>query len=710
MSDVKISGLPSSTGVNPTSDYIPIVHNGTTEKITPDQLIGGSGFVTTAQLSAGLAPKADTTTVNAQLATKVDTANLSATTGAGLVGITPTGNIASTTVAAALNELDTEKAQLTALAATSGASLVGYIGAGTGAVARTVQSKERDVVSVKDFGAVGDGVTDDTVAIQNAINYCNTLTNGGTVIIPDCSNYYSVSRLISKSKVTIIVPNRNTRIVSEKGLTWDTQTSFSFGGYYGNDYSRPTKYSISALTKGNTQITFTTSGDSSNFIVGDVIWINSTAGFPITVGPDTYFVPAFSQLNVVTSVSTGVIGLRHSIHESRSVASVSNFSRTGLNSLGGTTPLEAVRDFKLLGGTWANTFVFASDGGCIDSEISPDVVIARNGCLYGNAFAHVQCNVKQLFCTNIPIALALGAHNTTINVDDVNVINSSTSIRMIEISEGARDNVIKIKNITFSGEVNYPVQLAACKRNTVLVDTINANVITYSAIQLWAPNYPGATELIDVVENNVDVNNIKFTSTGTLCDLIVDSTVVTNNNVYVSGFGTIYGVSDVNYPNTYGNIINAKSSTWYYLNSLIYNLPTFSVVSSYTKTTTILSGNLKIGDNFFIVLEGTCSGSGSTKSIDITFGGTNIYTVTIPTGGQNFSCSIKAEIASNTLLLGMYNTQLNVASNVQPFSVSPLNFTTTSYNLILTASNPNAGDALQFRTAKLSFYRENARL
>lgn len=65
------------------------------------------------------------------------------------------------------------------LSASSGTSLVGFKQSGTGSADRVLAAKLSESVSVKDFGAAGDGVVDDTAAFQAALNAATT------VIVPD---------------------------------------------------------------------------------------------------------------------------------------------------------------------------------------------------------------------------------------------------------------------------------------------------------------------------------------------------------------------------------------------------------------------------------------------------------------------------------------------------------------------------------------------
>jgi hypothetical protein len=167
--------------------------------------------------------------------------------------------------------------------ALAGARLVGFRQTAASSVARTALAKMRDVVSVKDFGAVGDGVNDDTAEIQAAVNAAATVTiPAGTYLISS----------------TISVPSGTTVILDENAVIDMSAASgivaFRSQGTFG------TAYNLTANTTSfGTTITVSTS-DSANFAAGDWVQVFSTEVFD----PGWTDSP-FGEIAHVDSVNTG---------------------------------------------------------------------------------------------------------------------------------------------------------------------------------------------------------------------------------------------------------------------------------------------------------------------------------------------------------------------------------------------------------------------
>ena len=71
------------------------------------------------------------------------------------------------------------------------------------AVTRTASAKMSDIVSVKDFGAAGNGIIDDTVAIQAAINYAVSTVGASTGVVGVClpAGVYKVTSSITVDRI-----------------------------------------------------------------------------------------------------------------------------------------------------------------------------------------------------------------------------------------------------------------------------------------------------------------------------------------------------------------------------------------------------------------------------------------------------------------------------------------------------------------------------
>ncbi len=229
-------------------------------------------------------------------------------------------------------------AYIASLVSSIGASLVGFIQAGIGAVLRTIQDELRDTVKAKQFGVVADGTTDDSAAWQLAINAAAgrpIIAPVGTTVIATGLTYNTSGEspglcIIGQGIGKTLFDNR---VANGALLTLDgtgTPSNYALGAELsgfsiistispvssrgvdlkGQWFTKFSRVKIKGLTSDGVRITNNNSdSDSTGFLEFDRCWIQACGGWGVNIPDPTISSNATSDILVsLSTIQNNTVG------------------------------------------------------------------------------------------------------------------------------------------------------------------------------------------------------------------------------------------------------------------------------------------------------------------------------------------------------------------------------------------------------------------
>jgi hypothetical protein len=504
----------------------------------------------------------------------------------------------------------------TNFSSSTGSTLIGYTQGSSNATTETVSAKLKQIISVNDFGAVGDfnpstGTgTDNQVAIQNALTYAATVNGGCTVYFPPGSYYCGTGYANSSLQVQLIIgstsgANSATNVnlqgngatlyqgavgkllgvfgctnVSINNLTMFGYTGGAIGTSRQNDALITINYNSRNITVENCYLTNS---------LGDCIYVG---GSLVSGGQNGY-----QSENIL--ITNNTLKMRYG----NGVAS----------SSGGTYSRTCVAIIDCVTITISNNFIY----GLIDFE--PNL----NGQYLVNTLT---CN-NQFLSGNVTAQSTIGTaywYDEPINTSGGSVLQQQVLFNGVAASPVVRNN--KIMNNSF--EQGYIFSY-----NVYNVNQISNNFFNTGLIILGATSGTNYTPYVNVINNSCNSPNPSYSNTSFIqingyiafCNFTGNraiggfTNVINNNGASTGDYGKCYYM---------GNSTDSTSPAI----GLTLSASSLSVGNaSFGNASNLSISNMMQSDNFYSPIVSTPTLSGS-YTIDLNvYRGQNIF-ITMATG------------------------------------------------------------------------------
>tara|TARA_R110000868_G_C10924364_1_gene765921 strand:- start:52 stop:2493 length:2442 start_codon:yes stop_codon:yes gene_type:complete len=525
-----------------------------------------------------------------------------------------------------------------------------FVQDGSGAVIRTAQNKMRESYSVKDFGAVGDGVTDDSAAVQTAVN---NMTAGGTLVFPFGTYKINTSILVPYSNITII----------GNGSTIDATTLAYNGAVRGSGavfrLITPSAVHGATLTATANQGSFTLAlSSATNFAVGQTVRCISTE---VQYRNDTG-IAYYCDVNKITNVSGLNITLESPLLypltvspytvNVRSLMPIENIDISGFTMLGGgvrATPLAngngpcgiygvgvdniSVRNCRFYGFQGIAVYVeYVQDftvSDCYFEGVDPTVAITEGQnsgfyaayATYGRRVLFTRCigqRVRHIFdgfmvfqfvqadsVANNTHRAAFGSHENTYDLDIVGNVSYSCYAGVIlrALTANVTGNTFTAGTINNPNWIGFSANLAITMSQMLYTDpgqarfVINSNRIYSYGTGTGAVSVVASCDQLTISDNlfvggapSIQSNN---------ADINLNNVVITGNSFLFDG--SVSFTSAI----TMAQAINGTLRNWVISNNTARN-HTFQVVSMHgSNDVTNPADCIKITDNLALVAPGS---------------------------------------------------------------------------------------------------------